>query len=64
MNGVYTIRKYMGDDQYSWAVFRKIDIPKGHRGIVCDWDIKPVMTGLGRTEAAYQRDQLESWAKA
>ena len=63
MSGMYTIRKYMGDDIYSWAVFRKIDLPKGHRGGVFDWDIKPVICGLGRSEATYQRDQLESWAK-
>lgn len=38
-----TIRKYGGDDLYSWAVFV---------------DGRPVMTGLGRREAQYQRDLL------
>lgn len=33
-----TMRKYMGDDQYSWAVFR---------------DGKVVVAGLSRKEAAY-----------
>ncbi len=36
-----TIKKYMGDDQYSWAVFR---------------DGKPIMTGLNRRSAQFYRD--------
>ena len=47
----FVYRKYMGDDCYSWAVFRKDDIPKGHRGIVCDYDIQPVVNGLSRDSA-------------
>ena len=37
-----TIKKYMGDDQYSWAVFK---------------DGKPIMTGLNRRSAQYYRDK-------
>ena len=32
--GQFTTRKFDGDDSYSWAVFRKEDLPSGHRGIV------------------------------
>jgi len=52
----YAIRKYDGDDRYSWAVFRKSDLPKGHRGIVFYGEAEPVVCGCGRSEAqAYQR---------
>lgn len=37
------IQKYMGDDAYSWAVFK---------------DGCPVYTGCSRREAAYYRDQV------
>ena len=36
-----TIKKYMGDDIYSWAVFK---------------DDKPILTGLDRPSAQYYRD--------
>jgi anti-sigma regulatory factor (Ser/Thr protein kinase) len=39
----FTIRKYLGDDAYSWAVF--------------DYGI-PIVTGCSRREAQYHRDQL------
>lgn len=37
-----TIKKHAGDDIYSWAVFL---------------DGRPVLTGLSRREATYERDQ-------
>lgn len=40
-----TIRKYMGDDLYSWAVFM---------------DGRPVYTGCGRREAQHLRDTLKA----
>ncbi len=40
MSAKITARKYMGDDAYSHAVFV---------------DGRPVMTGLSRIEAAYQK---------
>ena len=55
---MYTIKKFMGDDQYSWAVFRSKDV-KGMRSPICDPYIEPVMSGMGRQEAAYQRDVLK-----
>lgn len=38
-----TIRKYEGDDAYSWAVFL---------------DGRPVLTGQSRREAQFERDVL------
>jgi hypothetical protein len=40
----YTMKKYMGDDLYYWAVFR---------------DGKPVVTGCARNEAKWHKAQLE-----
>lgn len=42
----YTIRKYMGDDEYSWALFEKRDS-------------RPVLTGMSRSSARYERDKRE-----
>ncbi len=39
-----TARKYMGDDAYSWAIFR---------------DGRPVFTGLSRSQVAYYRKEAE-----
>lgn len=39
-------RKYMGDDKYSWAVFRS-DI------------LKPVFTGLSRREVSYYKKLVQ-----
>jgi hypothetical protein len=43
----FFIRKYMGDDKYSWAVFDRLS-PR-----------KPVCSGCLRREAQFHRDQLE-----
>ena len=51
-----TIRKFNGDDRYSWAVFRKEDLPKGHRGIVFYGEARPLVSGCSRDEAnSYKR---------
>jgi hypothetical protein len=42
----FTIRKYMGDDLYSWAVFRK-------------GQSEPVCTGCAKGEATYRANTLE-----
>ena len=57
----YTIKKFNGDDQYSWAVFRAQDV-KGMRSPICDPSIRPVMSGLDRFMAEYNRDRLEKIA--
>ena len=55
----YTIKKYNGDDQYSWAVFRKADV-KGMRSPIFYGDAQPVMSGMDRNEARYQKTRLEA----
>lgn len=55
---MYTTRKFDGDDCYSWAVFRKADLPKGHRGIVFSGEARPVVSGCGRSEAKYHAELL------
>jgi len=54
----YTARKYLGDDEYSWAVFRKSDLPKGHRGIVFEYYPQPVVNGLSRNSARHYARSL------
>ena len=56
---MYTIRKFNGDDCYSWAVFRKTDLPTGHRGQVFYGQAKPIINGLSRSEARYHKRRLE-----
>jgi len=53
------LRKFNGDDSYSWAVFRKTDLPKGHRGIVFLGEANPIVSGLDRTQANGYRRRLE-----
>ena len=45
MPSPYVIRKWMGDDKYSWAVFA--------RGAS-----RPVIAGLSRSEARYHAKRL------
>ena len=60
MSAGFTARKFNGDDQYSWGVFRKEDLPRGHRGIVFLGEVQPVVSGMDRTEAQYTARDLES----
>lgn len=57
---MYTLRKFNGDDSYSWAVFRKADLPKGHRGIVFYGEARPVVCGCSRGEAQGYKRSLEA----
>tara|TARA_A100000164_G_scaffold377749_1_gene417675 strand:+ start:1177 stop:1359 length:183 start_codon:yes stop_codon:yes gene_type:complete len=59
MKTKYTIKKFMGDDQYSWAVFRAVDV-KGMRSPIFLGDARPVMSGLTRSDAQYHKQQLEA----
>lgn len=56
---MYTIKKYDGDDCYSWAVFRKKDV-KGLGSVVFYGEAQPVMCGLSRSSAQYERDNLNN----
>jgi len=54
----FSIKKYNGDDQYSWAVFYAKDV-KGLRSPIFYDDAQPVMSGMDRNEARYQKKRLE-----
>ena len=56
----YTIRKFDGDDSYSWAVFKKSDLPKGHRGIVFWGEARPIVNGCSRYQAISYKKSLEN----
>lgn len=54
----YTTRKYNGDDLYSWAIFKKKDV-KGMRSPIFMGEATPVLSGMARSEADYQKHTLE-----
>ena len=54
---MFTIKKFNGDDQYSWAVFRTKDV-RGMRSPIFFGQARPVMSGMDRNEARYQKDRL------
>jgi hypothetical protein len=54
----FIIRKYDGDDAYSWAVFSKESLPKGHKGIVFYGQAKPIICGLNRRQAIFEKENL------
>jgi len=56
---VYTIRKYDGDSQESWAVFRSTDLKGVQRGVVFYGQARPLYTGMSKREATWRRDELE-----
>ena len=59
---LYTIRKYDGDDRYSYAVFLKSDLPKGRRGVIFYGEAKPRYCGLSRDQANYYKGTLDKKA--
>jgi hypothetical protein len=50
--------KYMGDDRYSWAIFRSEDV-KGLKSPITDGSIIPVVSGMDQREARWRKEQLE-----
>jgi hypothetical protein len=56
---MYVIRKFDGDDCYSWAVFKKSDLPKGHRGIVFYGEARPIVNGCSRMQANHYKGMAE-----
>lgn len=52
----YTIRKYNGDDRYSWAVFRMEDV-KGLGMQIFYGEATPIVCGESRSCAAAIRDR-------
>ena len=59
MKTKYTIKKFNGDDRYSWAVFRVQDV-RGMRSPIFYGDARPVMSGLTRSDAQYHKKCLEA----
>lgn len=55
----FTVKKFDGDDQYSWAVFRAQDV-RGMRSPIFYGQARPVVSGLSRSEAKYHKSQLEA----
>jgi hypothetical protein len=53
----YTIRKWEGDDIYSYAVFRADDV-KGTGSGVYFGNAKPLVCGCSRQEANYYKERL------
>ena len=58
-NNKFTTRKFDGDSQGSWAVFRKADV-KGIRGIVFYGQARPIVCGLTKREADYYRARADA----
>jgi hypothetical protein len=55
----FTVKKFDGNDQYSWAVFRAQDV-KGMRSPIFWGQARPVVSGLSRSDAQYHKRQLEA----
>lgn len=58
----FTIKKFEGDSAWSYAVFRKAEV-KGIRGVVFWEQARPIVCGLSRREAQYERMALEAEEK-
>lgn len=54
----FAIRKFDGDDLYSWAVFYAEHV-KGKRGVIFWGEAKPVVSGLSKSEANSYKKRLE-----
>lgn len=57
----YTIKKFDGDDVYSWAVFKADDV-KGMGNQIFYGQARPVVSGESRGCAAAIRDRLNKEA--
>lgn len=53
-----TVKKFDGDDSYSWAVFKAEDV-RGIRGVVFYGQARPLVSGCSRAEANYHKNKLE-----
>lgn len=54
----YSVKKFNGDDDYSWAVFRYKDV-KGIRGVVMYGQATPIVSGCSRREAQSHKKAIE-----
>jgi hypothetical protein len=57
----FTIRKFDGDDKYSWAVFRSDDLKRipGRQNVIFYGQAKPLVCGMSRMDAVHTRDRME-----
>jgi hypothetical protein len=55
----YVVKKYDGDDIYSWAVFKAEDV-KGLGNQIFYGDAKPIVCGESKSSATATRDRLNS----
>lgn len=55
-----TVRKFNGDDEYSWAVFRAKDVKGLGRGVVFYGQATPIVSGCSRREASYYKRKIEN----
>lgn len=53
-----TIKKFDGDDMYSWAVFYADEV-RGMRSPIFYGQARPIVAGLARDEARYHKRQIE-----
>jgi predicted Zn-dependent protease len=58
---LFTIKKFDGDSDGSYAVFRKTDV-KGRGSIIFWGEAQPVVCGLTRREAEYYRSRCDAQA--
>ena len=54
-----TIKKFDGDDQYSWAVFSAADV-KGKRSPIFFGEASPIVCGCSRYQAISYKKSMES----
>lgn len=60
----YVVRRFDGDDRYSWAVFRRRNLPADVRSgginarLVFYGEAEPVESGLSKREARAERERL------
>ena len=55
----FTIKKFDGDSDGSYAVFRKLDV-KGKGSIIFYGEAQPIVCGLTRREADYYRSRCDA----
>lgn len=53
----YAVKKYDGDDQYSYALFYAEDV-KGKGSTILYGEAKPICSGMSRTEANFEKLQF------
>ena len=58
----YAIRKYCGDDLYSWAVFKRTDV-KGMGTVIMYGQATPIVNACSRSEADYYKKRFEAEAE-